>query len=117
MAEDSRSRYLTNLYTKEELQGVYGDLIDADRIDGDKWIIPPSQTKRDVLQLMKDDRVIPYMKAEGGYCNNGWSLTREGSRVSPLTRGKVRRSRDAAYGIDVMESEKEAIYGFHGDDN
>ena len=29
----------------------------------------------------------------------------------------MRRSRDAAYGIDVMESEKEAIYGFHGDDD
>ena len=78
MDEDSRSRYLTKLYTKEELEGVYGALRDADRIDGDQWIIPPSQTKRDVLQLMRDDRVIPDMKAEGGYCNNGGSLTPEG---------------------------------------
>ena len=109
MADDSRSRYLTKLYTKEELEGVCGDLRDADRIDGDKWIIPPSQTKCDVTQLIKDDRVIPDMKAEGGYCNNGGSLTPKGSRVSPRIRGEVRRSRDVAYGIDIMESEKEAI--------
>lgn len=58
IAEDSRSRYLTKLYTKEELKGVYKNLKDADRIDGDKWIIPPSQTKLE----MKDMRVIQYVK-------------------------------------------------------
>ena len=62
MDEDSRSRYLTKLYTKEELEGVCGDLRDADRIDGHKWIIPPSQTKLDVFQLMKDMRVIQDVK-------------------------------------------------------
>ncbi len=44
---------LAKLYTKEELNGVYPDPIDSDRIDGDKWIIPPSQTRDDVLKLMK----------------------------------------------------------------
>ena len=117
MSEDRRSRYVTKLYTRKELKGVCGDLRDADRIDGHKWIIPPSQTKSNVLQLMKDDRVIPDMKAEGGYCNNGGSLTPEGSRVSPKIRGAVRRSRDVAYGIDIMESEEAAIYGFQGDDD
>ena len=81
--------------------------IDSDRIDGDKWIIPPSQTQNDVLKLMEADSVIPDMKTLGGYCNNGGSLTPGGARIPPLLRAKVRgESRDIAAAIEIYASHR-----------
>jgi hypothetical protein len=116
-----RDKRLTKLYSKIELSTVCKDPHISDRIgssvDGWKWIIPPSQTSVNVLNLMKADSVIPNMKLEGEYCMNGVSLIPGGSRIHALMRGQMRQCRDVAYAIDMLESDEGAIYGYNDYDD